>query len=153
RRLFRSHEARADRHVSQWSRLAGQGVLAALLPGDVGGMDGGPRTLAIIMAEIGRSSIIEPFLACAVVSGRLLSEWSDKPARAAHLGSLLRGETLYVLVHDSGADPFAAPNLIAYTTPDGVRLRGTARSVHHAHIADELLVAARDGADPEKTRV
>ena len=63
-----------------WSGLAELGAIGAAFDEAHGGYAGDARTLAVAMAELGRSLAVEPFLACAVVAGHVLSQLEDRSA-------------------------------------------------------------------------
>jgi alkylation response protein AidB-like acyl-CoA dehydrogenase len=130
-------------HGALWSQLADLGVLGAVLPDEIGGTGGSFRTLAIIMAEAGRALAGEPMLACAAVAARIIEQCVDAAIRLPLLQRVLDGTWICVLAHDSGPDPFQTPRVTASVSLNGVCLRGVARSVRHAQLADAFLVTAR----------
>jgi hypothetical protein len=66
------------------------------------------------MAELGRSLAVEPFLACAVVAGHVLSQLEDRSAGGSAIEEIMAaGRVVTVLAHDAGADPFATPQTVA----------------------------------------
>ena len=96
-----------------WPGLAELGVLGAAFDEAHGGFAGDPRSLALIQYELGRALAVEPYLACAVVAGRILQQSIDAAARQQAIGKLIEGSRIYVPAHDSGGNPFAAPLLAA----------------------------------------
>ena len=69
--------------MALWSGLAELGAIGAAFDEAHGGYAGDARTLAVAMAELGRSLVVEPFLACAVVAGHVLSQ----PARTRRVAN------------------------------------------------------------------
>ena len=152
RRLLRSRDGLPrPGGVSLWPTLAELGVLGALLPEDAGGMGGGPRTLAMLMAEVGQVLAIEPILGCAAVAARIIEQCLNPSARGVLLGRLLHGRWICVLAHDSGGNPFETPRLAASLQSDGAHLRGTVRCVRYVDLADEFLVTAHNIESPTET--
>src|SRR5579863_152982 len=65
----------APDRLALWPALADQGVIAAAFDEARGGFAGDARTIAVMMAEIGPALAVEPYLAAAVVAGRVLQSW------------------------------------------------------------------------------
>ena len=59
-----------------WEKFAELGWLGACLTQQAGGY-GGPAETAILMQELGRALVLEPFIATAVVGGQLLGALAD----------------------------------------------------------------------------
>lgn len=127
-----------------WPLLAKQGLLAAVLPESSGGLGGGARELAVIMALVGRSLAVEPVLASAV-AGRLLADGGE----ADRVAAVAEGRALYVLAHTEGHDAFASRTTTAVADKDVYRLTGAKAVVRHADLADGWLVTA--SLDGEQT--
>ena len=83
---------------------------------------------------------MEPFLACAVIAGHILTELTDRYARAALIAAVIADEHIVALDYDAGVDPFAAPQPTARATPIGYLLNDRIRCVRHADLANDFLV-------------
>ncbi|HEY6924143.1 MAG TPA: acyl-CoA dehydrogenase family protein, partial [Steroidobacteraceae bacterium] len=59
--------------VEVWSLLARQGIFALGLPEDAGGY-GGATEIMLVMEEIGRGLVLEPFMSTVVLSGSLIRD-------------------------------------------------------------------------------
>jgi alkylation response protein AidB-like acyl-CoA dehydrogenase len=129
--------------MALWPGLAELGVIGAAFDEDQGGYAGDARTLAILMAELGRALVVEPLLGCAIVAGHVLWSLQDRSVANSSLDELIAGHAVTVLAHDAGADPFAEPSTSAAAGPDGFVLNGLVRCVRHADVAREFLVTAR----------
>lgn len=64
------------------------GILGALLPGDLGGLDGGPVEAMVILREFGRALVLEPYLETVVLAGALLRLGGGDAARALAQASI-----------------------------------------------------------------
>jgi len=138
--------AEPPQRMALWPGLADLGLIGAAFDEAHGGFAGDARTLAMIMAELGRSLAVEPFLGCAVIAGRVLLHVTDADA-ATLIGELIAGERVCVLAHDAGHDPFGAPLPSAEQSGGELRLSGTVRGVRHADVAHEFLLSARLGGE------
>lgn len=124
--------------LALWANLADMGVLGAAFDEASGGYAGDARSVALLMAELGRALAVEPVLACAVMAGRVLRHANDLDG----IGQIIGGEKIVVLAHDAGADPFALPRVRATQDAAQYRLSGVIRGVRHADVAHEFLVSA-----------
>jgi alkylation response protein AidB-like acyl-CoA dehydrogenase len=127
-----------DKH---WRAFAELGLLALPVPEAQGGFDGGPFDMLVVMQELGRALVVEPYWATAVgiEALRLSGAAGDRLERAA------QGELrLAVAFHE----PHARYDLFDLRTTahaDGERftLNGTKSMVQHGAQADEWIVPAR----------
>jgi alkylation response protein AidB-like acyl-CoA dehydrogenase len=131
--------------LALWPQFAEMGVIAAAFDESHGGFAGDPRTIAVVLSSLGESLAVEPYLANAVIVGRILQH-SSAAAAAALIEDSIAGRAVIVLAHDAGTDPFAAPGVIATGAGEDIVLTGVLRCVRHADVAGSFLVpAARDG--------
>jgi len=149
RRLNAAHPER----LALWAGIADIGAIGAAFDETSGGFAGDARTIAIAMWEIGRALVIEPFLGCAVIAGSVISAQSDLNAARDSIDRIVAGESIVVLAHDAGVDPFDKPLVTARQKGDAYVLDGLVRCVRHADLAHELLVSARLGDDTAIFRV
>ena len=125
--------------LALWAGLAEMGMLGLPFSEANGGFGADPRSIALMMLEVGRALAIEPVLASAVVAGRLL----ESANRGEDIEALIAGTSVIVLAHDAGTDPFALPLLRADAGDSGFVLQGVVRGVRHADVADVFLVTAQ----------
>lgn len=131
----------------RWREFADMGWLAVGLPEAQGGY-GGLIETALVAEELGRSLVLEPYLACAALPGRLLSDLAGDDAEAL-LAPLLSGEALYAVAHAEAAarGRSAWVGTQARRVASGYRLDGEKCAVVGAADADRFLLTARlDGA-------
>lgn len=128
--------------LALWPQLTELGIIGAAFDEAHGGFAGDPRTVAVIMAQLGASLAVEPYLATAVIAGRILQRATDS-AMTELAESVLAGSELCVLAHDAGSNPFAAPSVSAIVTGDQTTLSGSLRCVRHADVATSFLISAR----------
>ena len=121
-----------------WRRMAELGWQGLLIPGDFGGSDGSLLDVILLVEEMGRAGAPGPFVPSAVVATltlRLVAGSDDQKKR--WLPALAAGDRIVsVALAETG-------NTLEI---DGHgRLTGRALFVEAAHVADALIVAARDG--------
>lgn len=128
-----------------WRGLAQDlGVLGAALPEDLGGLGGGPVDTLVIMQELGRALVVEPYLETVVIAAGLLKRVDSEAARRA-VGEIISGDLIATL---AGAEPksrFDAADVstTARREGSGWRLDGAKAVVMAAPWASKLLVTAR----------
>jgi alkylation response protein AidB-like acyl-CoA dehydrogenase len=114
--------------MALWSHLAEQGVLGVGFVEVAGGFGGTMRDVAVVMAEIGRTLAVEPFLST-VLGARLLAD----------VAPVIAGERVLALALSEGFDPFVHP---ATTVDAKGRLSGQKIAVRHADLAQIQIVSA-----------
>lgn len=118
-----------------WAQLAELGVLYALADADHGGFGGTGFDIMTVFQSLGAGLCPEPVLP-ALLAARLLSHTD------ADLEPLLTGALHYaVAIGELNADSLDEID----TTATDSKLTGRKSVVYGAHIAEKILVAARDG--------
>lgn len=130
---------------ADWQQLAELGLLGVNVPEDDGGLGGGSIEAAIVMQAFGRSLVVEPYLATAVVAAPLIARIGTAAQRAALLPGIVAGERRVVVgAHEPDArfdlDHVATT---AVTRDGGFRLAGRKTVVTGADSAHVLIVPAR----------
>jgi hypothetical protein len=128
-----------------WRGLAELGVLAITVPAAQGGLGFGPLETLAMMGECGRSLLLEPVLASAVIGAAVLRAFAQQNAAAELLAGIGSGEKIAVLAHYESGGRFDSQwvTSTAKRSGDGYRLDGHKAVVMHAGAADTLLVSAR----------
>lgn len=130
-----------------WRLLAELGVFGLGLPEDAGGY-GGPTEIMLVMEELGRGLVLEPFMSTVVLGGGLVRGYGTVAQRARLLPKIATGNLRLALAHqEAGAryvlDPVAT---LARRGKGNYLLSGTKAGVLDAPLADLLIVSARDDA-------
>jgi alkylation response protein AidB-like acyl-CoA dehydrogenase len=141
RRRARLSGASPDR-MALWPVLAEQGVIAAAFDEAHGGFAGDPRTVAVIMSELGVALAVEPFLVSAVMAGRILRHCTDSKAAQSLIDRLIAGDAVIALAHRTAPDAFADPQVRLTGTGASARLEGSLHAVPHADVAQSFFVPA-----------
>ncbi len=128
-----------------WRQIAELGWLGAGLPEDMGGFGGGPAELALIIEELGRGLVLEPFLTTAVFGGQLLSRHGNLAQQSELLPAIAMGETRVALAYGEAASR-GNPCWVetrAEAGDDGYLISGQKSLVLDAALADWIVVSCR----------
>ena len=129
-----------------WSQLAELGVIAAALPESAGGFGGTGLDIMLVMQEMGRGLVVEPYLATAILGAGILV---DVGGQENLLESIIAGETKVAFAHYAPGRRYNATKLdtTAAKSGEGYNLTGNKSVVLNAAAADHLIVSAElDGA-------
>jgi alkylation response protein AidB-like acyl-CoA dehydrogenase len=135
-----------------WRALASElGVLSLAFPERVGGLNADPVSTLVVMEELGRALVVEPYLETVVICGGLLRRAGGAVADAA-LSGIGSGEQIVAFAwsEPQARYNFAAVKTTATRQSDGWQLHGAKAVVVAAPWASHLLVTARtsgSGAD------
>jgi alkylation response protein AidB-like acyl-CoA dehydrogenase len=132
-----------------WAKMAEQGWLAISIPEDQGGFGGNFVDLAIILEQLGRGLVPEPFIASVVLAAGILSELGDEAQREAYLTPMIEGQTSLAFAY---AEPQSRYNLSdcltrAEKSGEGWTISGEKVWVLNGHAADQIIVVARTGGN------
>jgi alkylation response protein AidB-like acyl-CoA dehydrogenase len=140
--IVRSETGVSDVH---WAAFAELGLTALPVPEAQGGFNGGPIDMLVVMQELGRALVVEPYWATAVGVEALRLAGSEAGEDASLLERAAQGEIkLAVTFHE----PHARYDLFSIeTTASGQggqqTLTGTKSVVLHGAQADHWIVPAR----------
>lgn len=128
-----------------WQAIAGLGLTALNVPEEHGGLGSGPVETMLVMNALGEGLLLEPFLAAAVLTPRLLTKLGDKAAAANLLPGIASGERIVIVAHQ---EPQTRGELNQVTTraektAEGYVLDGLKSVISGGGAADELLISAR----------
>jgi len=149
---LRAHAARIDeqgvgRELAQ--KLAGTGLLGALIPEELGGKPLDPVAWGLALEEIGKVCTNTRYLLvvhAGIVAGTL-ARWGSPAQKQAWLPRLARGERLAAFAITEPEVGSDASNIRTSYVPRGAgfALNGRKRWITFAGLADVLLVVARNG--------
>jgi alkylation response protein AidB-like acyl-CoA dehydrogenase len=134
----------------RWKAFAELGLIGALLPEEAGGYGGRGIDLLVVMEELGRGLVVEPFLATAVLgAGTIAAAGSD--AQKALLEAVIAGDLLLAFAHGEPDSRYALAAVAtrAELADGGWRLTGRKSVVINGDSADRLIVSARIAGDTE----
>ncbi|SDD07861.1 acyl-CoA dehydrogenase family protein [Paraburkholderia lycopersici] len=128
-----------------WRAFVELGLTALPVPAEQGGFDGSPFDMLVVMQELGRALVVEPYWATAVGVEALKLAGASTAENAALLRRVAAGEIkLAAAFHEPQAryDLFSLDTQ-AKETGDGFALSGTKSVVQHGAQADYWIVPAR----------
>jgi alkylation response protein AidB-like acyl-CoA dehydrogenase len=130
-----------------WRRMAELGWPGLLIPLELGGSGGSLLDVVLLTEEMGRAALPGPFVPSAVVATSLVLAAGSPAQQKRLLPALAAGERVatLALVEESGSCELDDIEL-ACAVPG--RLSGRKLFVRDAHVADDLFVAVRVGAEP-----
>ncbi|SDJ33378.1 hypothetical protein SAMN04487926_14341 [Paraburkholderia steynii] len=140
--IVRTEAGVSDEH---WSAFAELGLTALPVPEAQGGFDGGAVDMLVVMQELGRAIVVEPYWSTAVGIEALRLSGTADSEDAALLERAAQGESkLAVAFHE----PHARYDLFSIDTTatregNGYALSGTKSVVQHGAQADHWIVPAR----------
>src|SRR5690606_11655639 len=131
-----------------WKRCADMGFCGVMVPEEHGGMELGKVEAGIIMEAIGHTLAPTPMLSSAVLATIALREAGTEAQQAQWLPRIASGEAVVALAVDEASRH--RPDHLdtrARREREHVRLDGDKLAVIDGHVADVLIVAARDLED------
>jgi alkylation response protein AidB-like acyl-CoA dehydrogenase len=126
-----------------WDGLVGLGLLGLAVPEAHGGMGFGPVDAMVVMEELGRGIVMEPFAQAGLITPAVLSH-APAAVQAAWLPKIAGGEALVVLAHQERANRYRLDQ--ASTQAVNGRLTGAKSLVAAGDLADAFIVPAISGS-------
>ena len=120
-----------------YGELADLGLPGLYISEDDGGLGMGPTEGMVVMEELGRGMVLEPFVHTLIASG-VLSGYAPADVKAAWLPKIASGEALVVLAHQERAGRYDLTKFAAKAVP---------AHASYALTATKSIVAAGDQAD------
>ena len=128
-----------------WRALAEElGVLGASFPEELGGLGGGPVDVLVLMEELGRALLLEPFLETVVLGGGLLKR-SGTPLAREVITKVIAGEARLAFAYCEPQARYAWNDVQTQAERRGADfvLNGRKAVVSGAPSSTHLLVSAR----------
>ena len=123
-----------------WDGLVGLGLTALAVPEDQGGMGFGPVEAMVVMEELGRGIVMEPYAQAGLIAPTVLAH-SPAEVKSTWLPKIAGGEALIVMAHQERGTRyrFDRPS----TRADGLLLSGAKSLVPAGDQADAFIVPAQ----------
>jgi alkylation response protein AidB-like acyl-CoA dehydrogenase len=130
-----------------WKAFAEElGILGASFPEDLGGLGGGAIDNMVVMEELGKALVVEPYVGTVVIGGGFLK--AAAPAGAADLiGGIIAGKVTIAFAYAEPQGRYNLANLVTTARKEGAGyvLNGHKAVVVGAPWATHLIVTARTG--------
>ncbi len=129
---------------AHWNQLAEIGLMALPIAEADGGLGGGGVDTMVVMEQIGRGLVLEPYLGSVIVPAALIKAAGSAEQRTALLEGLATGETVYAFAHTEPGQRYerAAASLGGTVDGGGYVLNGKKVTVLGGDCADKLIVSA-----------
>jgi hypothetical protein len=130
-----------------WKAFAEElGILGAPFSEELGGLGGGPVENMIVMQEMGRSLVVEPYLGTVVIGGGFLKH-SGYAGAEALIGQIIEGKAIFAFAYAEPQGRYNLADLKTTAAKDGAgwTLSGQKAVVIGAPYATHLIVTARTG--------
>jgi alkylation response protein AidB-like acyl-CoA dehydrogenase len=128
-----------------WTALSDLGLMGLAIPEAHGGLGFGPVEAMVVMEELGRGIVMEPYAHVALVAAGLLRDAAGADVQAAWLPRIAAGEAKVVLAHvEHGARHDLAKVHTQATHSNGQwQITGSKMIVPIADVADAYIVPAQ----------
>ncbi len=137
-----------------WKAFADElGILGAAFSEEQGGLGGGATENMVVMEELGKALVVEPYLGTVVIGGGFLKH--GKPAGADELiGQIIAGEAIIAFAYAEPQGRYNLSDLKTTATKSGAGyvLNGHKAVVIGAPYATHLIVTARTGGSQREAQ-
>ena len=130
-----------------WQKISEQGWLGLIIPEQYGGVGLSFLDLSILLEEMGRSLLPEPFFSTVVMAGMTILDAGSEAQKREFLPQIAEGQLIMTLALTEPSarwDPTGVQTA-AEAQGDGYVINGTKLFVPNAHVSDYLIVVARTG--------
>ena len=126
-----------------YTEIAELGLGGLYIPEDEGGLGMGPVEGMVVMEELGRGIVLEPFVQT-LIAGGVLAGYAPDAVKSAWLPKIASGEALVVLAYQERAARYKLDvcNAKSVQTPGGWALTATKSVVPAGDKADAFIVPA-----------
>jgi alkylation response protein AidB-like acyl-CoA dehydrogenase len=132
---------------AHWQALNELGLLGLAIPEAHGGLNFGPVEAMVVMEELGRALVLEPYAPVALIAAGLLRDATDATVQAQWLPKITSGEAAVVLAHMEHGARYDLAKVHTQATPSGDtwQLTGSKAVVPLADHAQAYIVPAMTG--------
>jgi len=132
-----------------WEQFADLGLLAAAFPEADGGFRSSPIDTLVIMEELGKGLVVEPYLPTAILGSAFLCNGASEAMRADLIPSIMEGQTILAFAYAEPQGRYNLANLTTFAQKDGNSyvINGYKAVVIGAPMADKLIVTTRTAGE------
>ncbi len=147
RRQIAASEAGMDR--DKWQTFAELGWLSIPFEEQYGGFGGSSLDVAVVMEELGKGLVLEPYLATVLLFGGLLQKGGSEELKAEYLPGVIDGSCLGAFAYLERQNRFELADITtrAEAANGGFRLSGEKVVVFNGANANQLIVSARTSGE------
>ncbi|OUS01823.1 hypothetical protein A9Q81_09655 [Gammaproteobacteria bacterium 42_54_T18] len=129
----------------QWAQMAELGWLCIPFNEEYGGLGGSLVDVMVLLEELGKGLMVEPWLSTVILSGRLIEMLGTEQQKQEVITAVCSGQMKLALAYSEVGvrQQLAAISMEATPRADGFVLNGEKTLVLSAQAADQLLVVAR----------
>jgi alkylation response protein AidB-like acyl-CoA dehydrogenase len=127
-----------------WAQLAEQGVLGVGIPEEHGGF-GGAVEIMIVMEQIGRGLVLEPYMSTVIIGGGIIRDVGSPAQQTELLPKIIAGECRIALAHHEKGARYVLEHVNTSAT-GSYKLTGKKTVVLDGAVADFFIVSARDAS-------
>ena len=135
--------------ADNWKLFAELGWLSIPFAEEHGGFGGNIVDLSVVMEELGKGLVVEPYFPTVVLFGGLIGRAGNEAQQAEWLPRVIGGDVLGGFAYVERQSRFALHDCLATATPsgDGFVLNGEKVVVFNGEQADHLVVLARTSGE------
>ena len=128
-----------------WAGLAELGLMGVPVPEPYGGFSGTGVDMLVVMEELGRGLVVEPYFATAVMGAAFIKHGGTDAHKTALLPQVADGSLMLAcaLTEKQSRHELHNVSLAGAATTNGFSLNGTKTVVLHGSQAGKLIVSAR----------
>jgi alkylation response protein AidB-like acyl-CoA dehydrogenase len=135
--------------AEKWQTFAELGWLSIPFAEEHGGFGGSAVDVMLVMEELGKGLVLEPYLATVLLFGGLLQKGASPELQAEYIPRIIEGNSLggFAYLERQSRFELADVKTSATADGDGYRISGEKVVVFNGASADHVIVSARTGGD------
>ncbi|TDG15169.1 pimeloyl-CoA dehydrogenase small subunit [Seongchinamella unica] len=135
--------------LTKWQTFAELGWLSIPFAEEHGGFGGGAVDVMLVMEELGKGLVLEPYLATVLLYGGLLHKGGNSELQAAYIPAIIDGSCLGAFAYLERQSRFELADVktTASASDGGYMLNGEKVVVFNGASADQLIVSARTSGE------
>jgi alkylation response protein AidB-like acyl-CoA dehydrogenase len=145
--------AESDKGFSDdvWKTFAELGWTAVPFAEEDGGLEGGPADIMVLMQQLARGLVVEPYLANVILAGGILRRAANAGQKERWLQPMIAGELHATLAFNEPQARYRLSSIATTATRDGDNwvLNGCKGLVLNGATSDLLIVPARTSGDTD----